>query len=194
MVPAPLCVALSDDEDGDFYVADDGQISREVLAAHFSPAVALAAVSIAISVVPAGSVDSVIPSPVPGHYVSGPTAVSWSLMNATAFAAQSHVAAKSAAAFVAQSVCATASVMDPPVEPVAPTRGAPSSSECPGFLRSISRRFLPSFFQYERALSTPVWEKSATSTVLCSTEVRACLLYTSPSPRDGLLSRMPSSA
>ena len=26
------------------------------------------------------------------------------------------------------------------------------------------------------------------------TEERACLLYTSPSPRDGLLSRMPSSA
>ena len=26
------------------------------------------------------------------------------------------------------------------------------------------------------------------------TEVYACLLYTSPSPRDGLLSRMPSSA
>ena len=25
-------------------------------------------------------------------------------------------------------------------------------------------------------------------------EVQACLLYTSPSPRDGLLSRMPSSA
>ena len=25
-------------------------------------------------------------------------------------------------------------------------------------------------------------------------EIRACLLYTSPSPRDGLLSRMPSSA
>ena len=27
-----------------------------------------------------------------------------------------------------------------------------------------------------------------------TTAVRACLLYTSPSPRDGLLSRMPSSA
>ena len=27
-----------------------------------------------------------------------------------------------------------------------------------------------------------------------SLEVRTCLLYTSPSPRDGLLSRMPSSA
>ena len=26
------------------------------------------------------------------------------------------------------------------------------------------------------------------------TKVRTCLLYTSPSPRDGLLSRMPSSA
>ena len=29
---------------------------------------------------------------------------------------------------------------------------------------------------------------------LCSDSVDACLLYTSPSPRDGLLSRMPSSA
>ena len=28
----------------------------------------------------------------------------------------------------------------------------------------------------------------------CYREIRACLLYTSPSPRDGLLSRMPSSA
>ena len=27
-----------------------------------------------------------------------------------------------------------------------------------------------------------------------ATQLRACLLYTSPSPRDGLLSRMPSSA
>ena len=30
--------------------------------------------------------------------------------------------------------------------------------------------------------------------VLPSEEVNSCLLYTSPSPRDGLLSRMPSSA
>ena len=29
---------------------------------------------------------------------------------------------------------------------------------------------------------------------LMGMEIRACLLYTSPSPRDGLLSRMPSSA
>ena len=30
--------------------------------------------------------------------------------------------------------------------------------------------------------------------VTCTRKYRACLLYTSPSPRDGLLSRMPSSA
>ena len=30
--------------------------------------------------------------------------------------------------------------------------------------------------------------------VVCSIIMGACLLYTSPSPRDGLLSRMPSSA
>ena len=29
---------------------------------------------------------------------------------------------------------------------------------------------------------------------MCIVEVEGCLLYTSPSPRDGLLSRMPSSA
>ena len=32
------------------------------------------------------------------------------------------------------------------------------------------------------------------SRVACETVVNTCLLYTSPSPRDGLLSRMPSSA
>ena len=30
--------------------------------------------------------------------------------------------------------------------------------------------------------------------VLCTDGSKGCLLYTSPSPRDGLLSRMPSSA
>ena len=30
--------------------------------------------------------------------------------------------------------------------------------------------------------------------VVCSNGAKVCLLYTSPSPRDGLLSRMPSSA
>ena len=31
-------------------------------------------------------------------------------------------------------------------------------------------------------------------TVITCTDIKSCLLYTSPSPRDGLLSRMPSSA
>ena len=35
---------------------------------------------------------------------------------------------------------------------------------------------------------------SGVSCISCVNCVRGCLLYTSPSPRDGLLSRMPSSA
>ena len=37
-------------------------------------------------------------------------------------------------------------------------------------------------------------EMKDTPTVMFYDEIWACLLYTSPSPRDGLLSRMPSSA
>ena len=44
-----------------------------------------------------------------------------------------------------------------------------------------------------------IWEKSVISThdflkEKDRLELKTCLLYTSPSPRDGLLSRMPSSA
>ena len=41
-----------------------------------------------------------------------------------------------------------------------------------------------------------IYEVSASSNkmILKSTKIGNCLLYTSPSPRDGLLSRMPSSA
>ena len=35
---------------------------------------------------------------------------------------------------------------------------------------------------------------TVTAAIITETEAYACLLYTSPSPRDGLLSRMPSSA
>ena len=35
---------------------------------------------------------------------------------------------------------------------------------------------------------------AGTTTIDVSTLAKSCLLYTSPSPRDGLLSRMPSSA
>ena len=37
-------------------------------------------------------------------------------------------------------------------------------------------------------------DREELATVLWSDALPACLLYTSPSPRDGLLSRMPSSA
>ena len=42
--------------------------------------------------------------------------------------------------------------------------------------------------QFEEALA--MWQPSTEAQML----MQACLLYTSPSPRDGLLSRMPSSA
>ena len=35
---------------------------------------------------------------------------------------------------------------------------------------------------------------AASAATVCTYHVDTCLLYTSPSPRDGLLSRMPSSA
>ena len=38
------------------------------------------------------------------------------------------------------------------------------------------------------------FSKSRAATIGDNTVVQSCLLYTSPSPRDGLLSRMPSSA
>ena len=43
-------------------------------------------------------------------------------------------------------------------------------------------------YRYLRALDTKHWDEMA------ATLTEDCLLYTSPSPRDGLLSRMPSSA
>ena len=39
-----------------------------------------------------------------------------------------------------------------------------------------------------------LWMHTPAETAAAYTELTACLLYTSPSPRDGLLSRMPSSA
>ena len=39
-----------------------------------------------------------------------------------------------------------------------------------------------------------IWMKAALGIMTTDTKPKFCLLYTSPSPRDGLLSRMPSSA
>ena len=43
-------------------------------------------------------------------------------------------------------------------------------------------------------VAVSIGEEKAQETVRKALAVGACLLYTSPSPRDGLLSRMPSSA
>ena len=48
---------------------------------------------------------------------------------------------------------------------------------------------------YRRAgISHNVINNGKDKIVFIELEIKACLLYTSPSPRDGLLSRMPSSA
>ena len=43
-------------------------------------------------------------------------------------------------------------------------------------------------------LASDVWSSKQLLKIISHTPVETCLLYTSPSPRDGLLSRMPSSA
>ena len=54
-----------------------------------------------------------------------------------------------------------------------------------------ARAFHESFPQYS---VTPLVKLDHMAAYLGLKEVYVCLLYTSPSPRDGLLSRMPSSA
>ena len=48
--------------------------------------------------------------------------------------------------------------------------------------------------EYLKAEMVRLFESGAHEMLIDLKEVRFCLLYTSPSPRDGLLSRMPSSA
>ena len=54
-----------------------------------------------------------------------------------------------------------------------------------------------SFNAFEPTINEAVWGglmKQTPSAGVAPTDYKNCLLYTSPSPRDGLLSRMPSSA
>ena len=44
------------------------------------------------------------------------------------------------------------------------------------------------------AIEAPAYDPESSSPLFSPTYTAPCLLYTSPSPRDGLLSRMPSSA
>ena len=64
-------------------------------------------------------------------------------------------------------------------------------------LKLLLYYFLEGRFQWHRFLDTggmPSTHSATVSALAVSVGLRDCLLYTSPSPRDGLLSRMPSSA
>ena len=68
-----------------------------------------------------------------------------------------------------------------------------------GYNLKTARRSLNIMFQEWGNRGLHFWEVANTNITLVNGQneykiFRACLLYTSPSPRDGLLSRMPSSA
>ena len=50
------------------------------------------------------------------------------------------------------------------------------------------------FDEVEVSVHAPFTDLRSLQTLIDADQLRFCLLYTSPSPRDGLLSRMPSSA
>ena len=59
-------------------------------------------------------------------------------------------------------------------------------------LISLIRRSMPNLVAYDLAGVQPM--SGPTGLIFAMRSRKTCLLYTSPSPRDGLLSRMPSSA
>ena len=69
-----------------------------------------------------------------------------------------------------------------------------------GILRTLGLKDIKNWDLYHRILSRAKWSPLKGSFQLLGLLVKqfcpskTCLLYTSPSPRDGLLSRMPSSA
>ena len=57
------------------------------------------------------------------------------------------------------------------------------------------KTWIHGFFQNTFNAETGNWQlRDSRNEALIAEGPKACLLYTSPSPRDGLLSRMPSSA
>ena len=75
---------------------------------------------------------------------------------------------------------------------VTPLDKRPRSGPYAGLTARSAKRVLAKAFQ-EAGL--PFADEDALEIVLDATALdKTCLLYTSPSPRDGLLSRMPSSA
>ena len=87
-----------------------------------------------------------------------------------------------------------------------PGNNSPSPGENPGSESSTRMSFLPSgtgdvvhhtyySMSYREEFEQPEWVAyRLTKEVMSGPYVKRCLLYTSPSPRDATLSRMPSSA
>ena len=73
-----------------------------------------------------------------------------------------------------------------------------SVSDEDGYVAAYAYALLVSAYAFAKAVSSPyvgfLSDRFGRRPVLVATLVCTCLLYTSPSPRDGLLSRMPSSA
>ena len=59
---------------------------------------------------------------------------------------------------------------------------------------NVSKEVLNSFFEVNKGIERTTTNFNSKNGDTYSAFTNACLLYTSPSPRDGLLSRMPSSA
>ena len=59
---------------------------------------------------------------------------------------------------------------------------------------AIQERYGSAALEKESCLCTPVGFNPVLLEAIPEEVIESCLLYTSPSPRDGLLSRMPSSA
>ena len=80
--------------------------------------------------------------------------------------------------------------------------GPPTANGSPGIHHALSRVFKDVICRYQTMKGFRVQRKGGWDTHGLPVELeiekelglKSCLLYTSPSPRDGLLSRMPSSA
>ena len=75
----------------------------------------------------------------------------------------------------------------------------PAKTESLDFLKQSMKDALPDTRAYPGCISVDTYLEESTSTIHLiedweTLDDQACLLYTSPSPRDAQLSRMPSSA
>ena len=69
-----------------------------------------------------------------------------------------------------------------------------SNLNVPGYRRDLGIEFETAYLETQKGIDAKAFATRTNVGVFSSKPGHICLLYTSPSPRDGLLSRMPSSA